>query len=312
MTTWRICIAACIALACAGTAVAQVFPNRSLIRGALGERETARISAEFRGVWGSPRAACRGPGVLMRIEAETVGDLQVTRIRGFSDDASAIEVTLEVAAGLTQVQFIELSANGQALRVKAGLVESVFHRCTSLMVPYGLPVPARLEASGGGPWAPSDDGARGVAALIETGHSPGGARGLYSDFRGARPRFVIGCGGAFKGERYPRFALTFTRPDDILPDIAHALAQSSASVAAALSEPGRLILLDHERREIAGHIVYPSAEGLETGPLRYEHLMRLVNGPAHLRVETPRVAFEIPTAGLQTALAAQDNLTCEP
>jgi hypothetical protein len=307
----RIRIAALIALACAVPAAAQVFPDRSAMRGALGEWEIARISAAFRGVWGSPRAACRRPGVLMRIEAETVGELPVTRIRGFSDDASAIEITLRTSAGALLVRFIELSANGYALRVREGTDEQVFHRCTSLTVPYGLPVPPRLEAAGGSPWAARDEGGRGVTALIDTGHPAGATRGPFAGFRGARPRFVIGCGGEFRGERYPRFVLNFTRPDDILPDIAHALAQYSASVASALSEPGRLILLDHERREIAGHIVYPTAEGLETGPLRHEHLMRLINGPAHLRVETPRVAFEVPAKGLQTALAAQGDLTCE-
>jgi hypothetical protein len=295
-----------------GPSQADQFPDRSAMRGALNDWDTRRISPEFRGLWGSPREACRGAGVTMRIEESVIGDLPVRRIRGFSDDSTAIEVTVGTEAGSAVTNFIELSALGFSLRVRQGNTgeQRVFHRCSAQLFAFDEPVLPKLEAIGAQSWEVDPDGGRGVMALLKVQRETNVQQRSSAFLHNAAPRLRLGCGRVIDGETHRRFALDFTQPTGPLINPASVLAGYAAGVSAALSEPGQLILLDAQKREIARHIVYPTAEGLQTGPLRQEHFSRLINGPAHIRIETPRLDFTADTRGLRDAMGDYGALAC--
>jgi hypothetical protein len=293
-----------------GTAMANQFPDRSALRGSLIASETPRIPAEFRGLWGSPREACRGAGTTMTIDTGSMGISPILEVRGYSDDASSIEVTLESGTGKRAVQLLELSANAYALRVSIMGQQEIFYRCSSLQFNYSEPRTRQPALSPDAAWQAAEAPFEGVSALISTGRQPGDSKHPYDHLRDASPRFTIGCSGAVRGLPYPRFLLDFTLPKETGGNIAMTMASYAAAVARWTSAPGHLILEDREGHVFARHIIYPTAFGLETGPMSFSDFSQMIQYGARFRVETPWLLLETGARALRDVMPDKPAITC--
>lgn len=102
-------------------------------RGSLVDFDLSVVPEAFRGHWATSRDACRKRGdygVRMLVWPNAIGEARVSRVRGYSDDATAVLLDLS-AEGEPFRLFLELSANGRKLRARRpyDAEPTVFHRC---------------------------------------------------------------------------------------------------------------------------------------------------------------------------------------
>lgn len=102
-------------------------------RGSLVDLDLPVVPETFRGHWATPRDACRKMGdygVRMLVWPNAVGEAHVSRVQGYSDDATAVLLDLS-ADGEPSRLFLELSVNGRKLRARRpyDAKPTVFDRC---------------------------------------------------------------------------------------------------------------------------------------------------------------------------------------
>jgi hypothetical protein len=89
----------------------------SHMRGSLTDSDVLEIPEQFRGLWAKSETACRGDGVRLDIGQHRVGEADVMRVQGYSDDPTAamIDIGHRDRRGYL---FVEISLGGKLLRVK--------------------------------------------------------------------------------------------------------------------------------------------------------------------------------------------------
>ena len=102
-------------------------------RGSLIDLDLPVVPEAFRGHWAYPRDACRRMGdygVRMLVRQNAIGEARVARVRGYSDDATAVLLELSVSGERSSL-FLELSSNGRKLRARRpqDLKPTLFDRC---------------------------------------------------------------------------------------------------------------------------------------------------------------------------------------
>lgn len=102
-------------------------------RGSLVDLDLPVVPEAFRGHWATPQEACRKMGdygVRILVGPNAIGEARVSRVRGYSDDATAVLLDFS-ADGEPSRLFLELSANGRKLRARRpyDAKPAVFERC---------------------------------------------------------------------------------------------------------------------------------------------------------------------------------------
>lgn len=91
------------------------------IRGSLFDTDVLRIPDRYHGLWATPRDACgvsRDYGVQILINETSIGNTNVLRVQGYSDDTAVmIDLNEIYSPTATRMLFLELSNSGNSLRV---------------------------------------------------------------------------------------------------------------------------------------------------------------------------------------------------
>ena len=107
-------------------------------RGSRIESEEAKIPDAYLGLWASPKDACfvtRDYGMQMSIGKQTIGEMPVRRVWGYSDYTDII-VELDAKEEDSDVRpnlFLQISNNGQKIRARqtGDSKYRILHRCKS-------------------------------------------------------------------------------------------------------------------------------------------------------------------------------------
>jgi hypothetical protein len=104
------------------------------MRGSLTDSDVLEIPEQFRGLWAKSETACRGDGVRLDIGQHRVGEADVMRVQGYSDDPTAAMSDIGHRDWRSHL-LVEISLEGKLIRVRQRAERQpfgegeIFHLC---------------------------------------------------------------------------------------------------------------------------------------------------------------------------------------